>query len=77
MLSHIFRLIKDFENEHGIHPNLLYLNDRHVEYLMSAFSEEYSLQNIMALLEMELIIEKDIMHPHAVWTTLAQARMAC
>lgn len=77
MLSHIYRLIKDFEHEHGIHPNLLYLNSHHIEHLRSSFGEEYSLEHIMMLLEMELIIEEDIMHPHAVWTTLAQARMAC
>jgi hypothetical protein len=77
MLSHIYRLIKNFEHEHGIHPNLLYLNRRHVEYLVSSFGDEYSLEHIMAMLEMELIIEEDNMHPNVVWTTLAQARIAC
>ena len=76
MLSHIYRLIKDFEHEHGIHPNLLYLNSDHIEHLQLCFDEEYSLQHIMALLEMELIVEEDIMHPHVVWTTLAESRMA-
>ena len=76
MLSHIYRLISSFEHEHGIHPNLLYMNGEHVEYLQACFSEEYSLEHIMKMLEMELIIEEDIMHPHAVWTTFAQARLA-
>lgn len=77
MLSYIYRLIRDFEQEHGIHPNLLYLNSNHIEHLKMAFADGYSLQQIMAMLGMELIIEEDIMHPHAVWTTLAQTRMAC
>lgn len=75
MLSHIVRLITDFEHEHGIYPNLLYLNSHHIDHLKSCFAKEYSLHHIMRFLEMELIVEEDIMHPHAVWTTLAQARM--
>ena len=77
MLSHIFRLIKDFEKEHGIHPNLLHLNKEHIEHLKSSFDNGYSLQQIMELLDMELVIEEEIMHPHVVWTTVAQTRIAC
>jgi len=77
MLSHIYRLIKNFEQEHGIHPNLLHLNRLHIEHLKAAFDVGYSLERIMNVLDMELIIEEDIMHPHVVWTTVAQTRIAC
>ena len=77
MLSHIYRLIKNFELEHGIHPNLLHLNRIHIEYLKAAFDAGYSLERIMNVLDMELIIEEDIMHPHVAWTTVAQTRIAC
>lgn len=77
MLSYIFRLISDFEKEHGIHPNLLHLNSSHIGYLKMAFKEGYSLHQIMNILEMELIIEEDIIHPHVVWTNIAQSRIAC
>lgn len=77
MLSYIYRLINDFEQEHGIHPNLLHLNRLHIEHLNAAFDAGYSLERIMNVLDMELIIQEDIMHPHVAWTTVAQTRIAC
>ena len=76
MLSHIYRLIKNFEQQHGIHPNLLHLNRNHVGHLKGAFEDSYSLQQIMNMLDMELIIEEEIMHPHVAWTTVAQLKIA-
>ena len=76
MLDHIFRLVRDFELEHGITPNLLYLNRFHSQHLQSGFADDYSMQQIMKLLQMELIIENDIMHPHVAWTQTAQGRLA-
>ena len=72
MLGFIYRLVRDFELEHGIHPNLLYLNRFHSEHLKAAFAEGYSMSQIMDALEMELIIDHDIMHPRVVWTQTAQ-----
>jgi hypothetical protein len=72
MLSFIHRLVREFELEHGIHPNLLYLNRFHVEHLKSAFDAEYSMVQILDLLGMELIIENDITQPHVAWTQMAQ-----
>jgi hypothetical protein len=76
MLSHIYRLIRNFKLEHGIHPNLLHLNRNHVEHLKAAFEDSYSLEQIMNVLDMELIIEEEIMHPHVAWTTVAQLKIA-
>lgn len=76
MLDHIFRLVRDFELEHGVPPNLLYLNRVHSQYLKSGFAEDYSMQQIMQLLHMELVIENEIMHPHVAWTQTAQERWA-
>jgi len=72
MLSFIYRLIHDFENKHGIHPNLLYLNEYHVKHLMESVTEEFSLQTITELLQLELIINREVLHPHVVWTQTAQ-----
>lgn len=72
MLSFILRLVREFELEHGIHPNLLYLNRFHLAHLKSAFDRNYSLMKILELLEMELIIENDLSHPHVAWTQVAQ-----
>lgn len=72
MLGHIYRLVRGFEQEHGVHPNLLYLNRVHSEHLKSAFDAKYSIGHIMALLEMEVIIDTTIAHPHVAWTQAAQ-----
>jgi hypothetical protein len=72
MLSYIYRLIRDFEQEHGIHPNLLYLNQFHASHLKQGLDERFSFQAICDLLRLELIIDQDIMHPHVAWTQSAQ-----
>jgi hypothetical protein len=76
MLAYIYRIIRDFEQEHGIHPNLLYLNRLHSEHLKSAFSENYSMQRIAEVLQLELVIDQDSMHPHVLWTQSAQKKIA-
>lgn len=74
MLSYIYRLVNEFETRHGIPPNLLYLNDEHVDRLKQGFCEEYQLHDIMNLLQMDLIIDGEVMHPHAAWTHTALKR---
>ena len=68
MFSYIYRLIRDFEKEHGIHPNLLYLNETHAHYLKDGFADSYTYQSIRDFLQMELIISREIMHPHVAWS---------
>jgi len=67
MLDHIYRIVNSFEKEHGIFPNLLYLNQVHSEQLKSCFSENYTFSTIIDLLNMEVIIEAEIAHPHVAW----------
>jgi len=75
MLGYIYRLIHGFEQEHGIQPNLLYLNHLHSEHLKAAFDENYSLGQIMTMLQMEMVIDTEVMHPRVAWAQSAQ-RMA-
>ncbi len=72
MLDYINRLVRGFEQEHGVQPNLLYLNRIHSEHLQSAFADSYSLAQIMDMLQMEMIIDSEIMHPQVAWTQSAQ-----
>jgi len=67
MLGHIYSLINRFEQSHGISPNLLYLNPIHYEHLKAALDESYTLTRIIELLHMDIIIQSDRIHPHAVW----------
>ena len=68
MLDYIYRLVRNYEQEHGIHPNLLYLNRMHSAHLKSAFDERYTMAQITQLLQMELVIDSEIMHPQVAWT---------
>jgi len=76
MLSFIYRLIHHFEKEHGIHPNLLYLNQAHMQALREQLRSSTLLDEIVTLLGMEIIISQEIVHPHVVWTPLVAPRIA-
>ena len=72
MLSYIFRLVDHFQRQHGVEPNLLYLNELHMLELRKAFSSCQTLQSITDLLGMELLISREITHPKVAWTQTAQ-----
>jgi len=71
MLAFIYRLIRQYEVEHGIRPNLLYLNRLHAENLKASFDQSYSLSQVMDILGVDLIIENEMSHPHVAWTQVA------
>lgn len=68
MLDYIYRLMRDFELEHGFKPNLLYLNKHHCVYLKLSFDSDLSLQSIVNILGMEVLIEQETVHPKVSWT---------
>ena len=72
MLSYIFRLIDHFQRQHGVEPNLLYLNELHMLELRKALAAGQTIQSITDFLGMELIINREITHPHVAWTQSAQ-----
>ncbi len=74
MLGYIYRLVTSFEREHGMRPNLLYINQEHLLHLKSSFDERFSMQQIMYMLKMELIIDQGSVHPHVCWTQVAQRK---
>lgn len=71
MISFILRLIDEFKQEHGCQPNLLYLNEFHLNHLKSGFAEDFSLQLMCEVLQMELIVNREVIHPHVAWTHTA------
>jgi len=76
MLSFIYRLVRDFEVEHDIHPNLLYLSQVHMHVLREQLNTTEQLDEIVQLLGMEIIITQEATHPHVAWTQLAWPRKA-
>lgn len=76
MLSFIYRLVRDFEKEHGIHPNLLYLNQAHMQFLREQLNSTKQLDDIVQMLGMEIILTQEAIHPHVAWTQLVWQRKA-
>ena len=71
MISFILRLIDEFKREHGYQPNLLYLNEFHFNHLKSGFTEDFSLPLMCEVFQMELIVNREVVHPHVAWTQTA------
>ncbi len=72
MLGFIYRLVQGFELEHNVHPNLLYINRTHSEHLLAAFDGNYTLGQITDMLQMDIIIDPETVHPHVAWTQVGQ-----
>jgi len=76
MLSFVYRLVRSFEQEHGIHPNLLYLSPAHMQLLREQLDACEQLDDIVNLLGMEIIVTDESMHPHVAWTSTQWQRKA-
>lgn len=76
MLSFIYNLVNTFKATHGIHPNLLYLNESHLKHLLNQFSDDYDLIQIMDFLDMEIIIDNESLHPHVSKTAIMEYKTA-
>lgn len=72
MKGFISLIVRNFEHTHGIHPNLLYINPVHSEYLKAGYTSDVTMMEIMDELQMELIIDRDATHPHVAWTSGGQ-----
>jgi len=73
MISYLLRIIDEFRREHGHQPNLLYLNEFHFNHLKSGFDEEMNLSALCDMLRMELIVTREVIHPHVAWTQTADS----
>lgn len=74
MLSFIYRLATRFERAHRVRPNLLYLHPDHLGQLRQSFSDPEDLVRILKLLQMELILDREVVHPHVSWSPAAERR---
>lgn len=72
MLSYLYRLAHQFEQRHHVRANLLYLNPEHLHQLRQSFADPADLNRILALLEMELVIDSEVVHPHLARTATRQ-----
>lgn len=64
MLSYIYRLVRDFEKDHGSRPNLVYLNSQHFTILKGQLAKYVGMDRLVTLLGMEIILSDEATHPH-------------
>ncbi len=76
MLSFIYRLVHEFEREHGRTPNLLFISPFHLDHLRTQLSRKYATLELRHLLGMEIIVADDIVHPHVEWHLHGRQRKA-
>ena len=70
MLSFIYRLLDDFEQEHGYRPNVLYLSPEHCAHLREAFSPGLDMADIRRHLGLEIVLDASLAHPRVAWLNL-------
>lgn len=74
MLSFIYRLVRDFEKEHGLQPNLLYLNPVHLSRLREQLASDGQDETRVSLPGMEIIVSREVIHPHVAWSHMPWQR---
>jgi len=70
MLSFIYRIATEYEKNHGFQANLLYLNQEHFDCLCDELSEIKDLGDICLLLGMQIVLERELVHPHVYWSDI-------
>jgi hypothetical protein len=69
MLSHLFRMAADFQRLHGLAPNLLYLNERHLAQLDEALPEwRANSEQLRRYLAMDIVVDNELAHPRVAWS---------
>ncbi len=76
MLSFIYRLAREFEASHGYRPNLLQLSPQHFTELQRNLPEFTHRHEMTRFLGMRILISAEAMHPHVVWSSIAELESA-
>jgi hypothetical protein len=67
MLSFLCRLVERYHREHGLHPNLLYLNPWHYRKLLECLPEMQGQEEVSRFLMMQIVINPEALHPYVAW----------
>ena len=67
MLSFLYRLVEHYHREHGLHPNLLYLNQWHYRKLLDSLPEMKDQEEVSRFLMMQIVISPEAAHPYVAW----------
>lgn len=67
MLSFLFRLIRSYQREHGLLPNVLYINDFHYQKLRESLPDLTTHEEIATFLQLDVVICRESVHPSIAW----------
>ena len=68
MLSYILRVMQEYERAHGRHPQVVYLNPRHMRQLMHECPDLFDENRSIPLgFRVVVLPEEELPHPKAVW----------
>lgn len=67
MLSFLFRLIRSYQREHGILPNVLYINDFHYQKLRESLPDLTTHEAVATFLQLDVVIRAEAVHPSIAW----------
>jgi len=70
MLSFLFKLANNFEQEHGYRPNVLYLNQQHFKSLKESLADIKDLDALNRFLGMEIVLSEESSQPHLAWSPI-------
>lgn len=76
MLSFIYRLVREFETEHGYRPNLLQISPLHFTKLCLNLPEFTQREEMTRFLGMRILFTRDAVHPHVAWSPIAEVKSA-
>jgi hypothetical protein len=74
MLSFIYRLCREFEQENGYRPNVLLINPDHYSRLRDDFGDLDDVIKMRRLLGLEILMRKDAVHPRVGWLSSAASK---
>ncbi len=70
MLDHILATAQSYEREHGIRPNVLYLNPDHLRVLVKAYPALFEQDPAICLdFRLMIVAASQLSHPQAAYVT--------
>jgi len=63
MFSHIVNLVKDYEQGHGMRPNVVYMNEVHYGYLREEMPGVRDHNEVVRILGVDIALADDVLHP--------------
>jgi len=64
MLSFIVSLVSTYETDHGVRPNLVFMNETHYEYLREELPGVRDHDDVTTILGVDIALSEEAIRPH-------------